>query len=421
MRPSVDDLRRSCAELRSAGSALAARDPGDIAGRLGAVAERLSSPADPLRAEALERIPREAGLSPAMAEYVLDGMLRDWTEEALGELLRREFDAEETFSSPELILTVGSGTVPGVTATALIRALLVGSPTLVKPGAGDRALPELWARGISEVDPELGSAAAVRYWPGADDPELLRAALEEADAVVVYGSDRTVRAIREALSEETRLIAYPHRIGLAAIGRDLLDSERARRLAHELAMAVATFDQRGCVSPHAVYVEEGGETTPEEFAELVAEGLSALHGEYPPGEPDEDEAAQAGQWRGAQEMRAAADPRVRYLSRSGEDWAVVYDPGAGFAPSCLRRSLWVRSLEDLDRLPDRLRPAGRFLQTLGLETERTDRATLERALRETGVTRICPVAEIPWPRAWWRHDGVGPLRTLVGLDPSPDA
>jgi len=237
---------------------------------------------------------------------------------------------------------------------------------------------------------------------------------------VVYGSDRTVRAIRDGVAEEKTVVAYPHRVGLVAIGRDVLDSERARRLAHEIAMAVATSDQRGCVSPHAVYVERGGDTDPPAFAELVAQGLSMLHGEFPPGPASHEEATQASQWRGAQEMRAAADPEVRYHSAPGEDWAVVYDPHAGFAPSCLRRSVWVRPVDDLMEVVDRIRPASRFLQTLGLETTRTDRSELEDALREVGVTRICSVGEVPWPRAWWRHDGRGPLRVLLGLESPPD-
>jgi hypothetical protein len=132
-----------------------------VVGILGRVGRRFLDPEDPLRREAEARIAVEAGYSEAMARTVTEGMARDWTEERLRTLVRADFPDPEVLDrfgpgpegsriralGPDLAFHVGAGSVPGVTATSLIRSLLVKSPVLVKPGAGDRALPELFLRG----------------------------------------------------------------------------------------------------------------------------------------------------------------------------------------------------------------------------------------------------------------------------------
>jgi hypothetical protein len=60
----------------------------------------------------------------------------------------------------------------------------------------------------------------VVYWDGGTDA-LEEAALAEADAVVVYGEDATVRRVRDRLPVTTRLVAYHHRTSVALVGGDL--------------------------------------------------------------------------------------------------------------------------------------------------------------------------------------------------------
>ena len=38
---------------------------------------------------------------------------------------------------------------------------------------------------------------------------------------------------------------------------------------------------------------------------------------------------------------------------------------------------------------------------------------LAEALAREGAVRVVPLEKMPWPPAWWHHDGEGPLRALV--------
>ena len=436
-----DEARALLSGLKGAAPLLQGRTWEEMATILGGVGERFLDPGDALRTEAEERIPSDAGISPPMARAVVEGMARDWTVPRLRALVRSDFPDPEVLDGfrpgpegsrlravgPDLALHVGAGSVPGVTATSLIRSLFVKSPALVKPGRGDRILPELFVRGLREADPEVGRCVAVEYWAGGEGGALEEEALEQAGLVVAYGSNETIGELRARLPSTTPLVAYHHRVSVGAIGRGMLgadgasgrdegdsgDGGPARRLAREAALAVATFDQRGCVSPHAIWVEEGGETSPAEWADLLARELEILEGDLPSGPPEPEVASRVQQLRGAAEIRAAAGKGDRVMAGDGGGWTVLYEEDPAFLPSCLGRTVRVKPLGTLEDLTAHLAPFGSVLQTVALEAESGRRVRLAGLLARVGATRVTTFRRQPWPPPWWRHDGKGPLEALV--------
>ena len=160
---------------------------------------------------------------------------------------------------------------PGVSVTSMIRALLVKSAVLLKPALGDVVLPVLFAEALAEEAPEFSDSLAVTYWPGGSSP-LEDLALQRAEAVVAYGGNEAIKSLRDRTPVTARFIAYHHRLSVGLVGREALTAERAPRVARVAARAVSMFDQRGCVSAHAIYVEEGGAVDPRRMGRPV--GLS---------------------------------------------------------------------------------------------------------------------------------------------------
>lgn len=426
---SPDAMRELCASLRDSREALLSHPVRDIAAKLGVVGARFGSAGDPLREEALSLLPGTAGLSSAMAELVLDGMARDWTEARLLELLEAEFadpGVLDTFQAgprgssralgPPFTLHIGAGTVPGVSVTSLVRALLVKSAVLVKPGLGDVILPNLFLRGLEEHAPDIAAAAAVLYWPGGEgstsDAEV--AALAEADAVIVYGSDDTIRSVRSRTPASTRMVVYHHRLSLGLVGAEALTGEEeAKATAASVAGAVAIFDQRGCVSPHHVYVEKGGAVSPAGLAGLLAEALEALECEVPSGTITPEEASAVHQIRGAGELRKAAGEDVAVYGGAEAPWTVIHEPEPDFKPSCLNRLVRVTPLRRLADVGPHLVRVRRHLQTVAVVGAGEAAAELHEILARAGALRITSFETAPWPPPWWHHDGMGPLTTLV--------
>lgn len=425
---SGDAARVLVQSLRGSAESLRARPWREIVEVLGRVGERFLDPADPLRRRAEELIPDDAGVSAPMARSVVEGMARDWTGERLEALVRADFPDPGVLDGfrpgpggsrvralgPALTLHVGAGSVPGVTATSMVRSLLVKSPALVKPGEGDRVLPRLFARGIGEEDEALARSMAVVYWPGGEGEAVEEEALSLAEQVVVYGGNEAVRSLRRRLPPWVPLVAYHHRVSVGMVGRERLGAGGpSRSLAESAARAVALFDQRGCVSPHVIWVEEGGETGPADWAGLLADALEGLEGELPSGPPSPETASEVQQLRGAVEMRGAAGGADRVFGGRSGSWTVVFEEDPGFVPSCLGRTVRVKPVGSLEEVPRLLAPFGEVLQTAAVERKEEGRPGLAEALARVGVTRITTFPDQPWPPPWWRHDGRGPLDVLV--------
>lgn len=437
---SEDSARSLVAHLRRARTALLERPAREIARALGAAGARLLDPQDELRREALEVLPASARLSGPMARAVLDGMAADWSATRLLALLDAELHggaALDGFLSdatgrrkralaPALNVHVCAGTVPGVSVTSLVRALLTKSAVLLKPGSGDEVLPVLFCRALAGIDPLVAAAVAVVYWKGGSDEPLERTSLPEADLLVVYGGDEAVTRARAAARATTPVVAYPHRLGIAVMGTAAMDSttpgtrsasgpaERGsalERSATAAARAVALFDQRGCVSPHVFFVL-GDENQAAAFAARLAEALRVIEGQLPAAPLEEGEASTLQQLRGTAEMESAVGGG-RVWSGGAASWTVLLGARIELVtwPGRVARVVPVGSVEAVLQALGRFR---RHLQTVAVAGLAP--ATLEllsEGLARLGAARIAPLESAPWPPPWWHHDGLGPLSALV--------
>jgi len=425
--PDIDAewVRVTAETVRRARGRLRARRTRDVAAALGRVGARFLDVADPLRTEALDLIPHTSGLSPQMAGAVLDGMASDWTEERFLALLEADFDDPEALDGfvssgprrvmavgPELCVQIVAGSVPGVGATALFRSLLVKGPTILKPGRGDVVLPVLAARALREEDPSLGDAVAVAYFPGGSEA-LEDAALSVGDVVTAYGGNEVVRSLRARTPVTSRFVAYHHRLSLGVVGREGLTAEHLHQAVSDVAGAVAFFDQRGCVSPQVVCVEEGGDTSPQDFARELGGAMAVLEDHLPGGTLDPDEASARHQARGTAELRAAAGSGVEVHHGGEAGWTVIFDPAPALVSSCVGRVVRIVPVVDMLHVAALVAPYSDHLQSVGVTGCGDRLEQVAEALAHAGVSRISRFDGMPFPAPWWHHDGQGPLRALV--------
>lgn len=426
--PTPAELAAILQRLRAQADALRARPVADLYRTLGRVGARFLDDDDPLRREALAALPEAARVSAAMARVILDGMARDWTADPLRRTVERELDDPRVLDGltdgvmavgPELCVQIVSGSVPGVSVHALLRSLLVKAPTLLKPGRGDALLPRLFARGLGEEDAALADALEVVYWPGGAT-DLEATALGAADVVVVYGSDDTVADLRARTPAPTRFVGYHHRVGVGVVGREALVVEgyggsrsAVEEAAADLARSVALFEQRGCVCPQLVYVEEGGEIGPSDFAGILAEAFSALEEELPGPPVSLEEAAARQQLRGTAELQAASG--AVELHHGGEDgsWTVILEREPLAGPAGGARTVRIRPIADAMDLAEALEPLGSHLQSVGYAGLGDRLGRVAEAVGRTGASRVAPFGALSFPPPWWLHDGQGPLRTLL--------
>ena len=349
-----------------------------------------------LRAE----LPAAACLSPAMIAAVVPIAADALDAQALAELARREWGAGAAARpappGPALVAHLVASNVPALALPAIALGCLAGAAVLVKSGRDDPLSAPTFQRALAAVDPALAATVVAAYWPGGD---LARedAALGRAEVVAVTGSDATLAALAPRLGR--RLIAHGPRWSVAVVER------AAAAEVDAIALDVALHDQRGCLSPHAVYVTGDARG----FAERLAAALDAVAVRLAPGPASVDARA------AARLLAAEAEWAPGAAVLCGAGGTVIYEEAPAFRPTAGLRTVRVHPLRDPRVLPELL-PPGR-IECVGVAG--VDPAPLVAVLRARGVARICPVGRMQRPPLSWPRGQHPPLGALLGRRGEP--
>ena len=424
----TEGVERICRALIESAERLRQRPVAEIVAAIDAAAGLLMT-AGPALDELTAAIAEHTHYSIEMSAHVIERMAADWRSAKLFEMLHNELrdprvldgfvqvgSVRQRVTAPQLSLHVFSGNVPGVAVTSIIRALLVKSAVLGKAASGEPLLAAAFAHALSTVDRDVGAAVAIAYWPGGTE-DLESAALRFAGAVVHYGSDESITDMRRRLPPHTELVEHGPRISFGLVARDALEEHSIDALANDIAYAVATFDQQGCVSPHVLYVETGGRVSPRQFAVRIATALADLQRILPAGPIGAREAISIRATRSQAEFRAIAGRDVLVYGPPSLEHTVIYDDEPAFAASCLSRTIRVHPVGDLAVVPPLVAPYRAVLQSAAIAGGISD--GLLEELARAGVTRVTRFRDLPWPSASSHHDGRSPLELLRWVDADP--
>ena len=411
---------------RTAGEKLRAMPAREIVDDIGAAVAAMRADAAAWN-DLVTTIAAVTGYSVEMAHYVADRMARDWTRDALLELIETELGgtaildgfvqrgrARVHAAGMPLTLHIFSGNVPGVAVTSIIRALLVKSAVVGKAASGEPLFAAAFARAVAQVNADIGNAIAVTYWEGGDE-DIERIMFRHADCVVHYGAQASLDDVRKRLPPNVALIDHGPRISFGLISRDALaaDDNDILELAGDVAHAVATFDQQGCVSPHVLFLETGGAITPRAFAELLAGALQRLAADLPGGNVGAADAAAIRNLRNSAEFRGISGEDTDVHGPDDLSFTVVHDPRAAFTAGCFNRTITIHPVDRLEDVASLLEPFRAVLQSAAVAAPRHRVDDIAVVLAGSGVTRITNFRDLPWPPPAWHHDGRGPLLELT--------
>jgi hypothetical protein len=380
----------------------------------------------------LELGPAQTGFSPETLARGLDNFFKQLTRENFHALLVQEFgDAKRLDSltattagqkqnraaivnAPEFQVHICAGNIPNPTLASIVFGLLTRSAQFVKCASGSAFLPRLFAHLIYEADPKLGACLEIAEWRGGN-ADLENALFAETDCVTATGSDETLDEIRRRLPLKTRFLGYGHRVSFAFVAGEVLYGSRGKKFVAAAADDVVAWNQLGCLSPHVIYIQVGGEISPEHFAQLLAEELERREQTEPRGELPEEHAAVIASRRGIYEVRAAHSPEStqHWWSKDSTAWTVIYEADVRFQLSCLNRFIYVKGVADLKTVLENADGVRGKISTVGIATTEEKANEIAVQLARWGATRICPLGQMQNPPLAWRHDGRPALGDLV--------
>ncbi|HVJ50574.1 acyl-CoA reductase [Desulfitobacterium sp.] len=314
---------------------------------------------------------------------------------------------------PELIFHVFSGNVPGLPLWSMIMGLLLKSGGIGKSSSSEPLMPVLFAQSLAQVDRKLADCIAILPWKGGT-ADLEEPVLKATDAVIVYGSSETVQRIREQVTKNIPVLGYGHKVSFAAVGREALTTDRYQDTVHRLAHDVMVYDQQSCLSPQAVWVEEGGVISGRQFAQLLAAELENYEKRRPRAKLTDEEAIAIRSVRNRYEALSFQDEDIEvYASSKGTEWTVIYEGKPGFEGSPLNRTLHVYACRELREGVSDLRSYRDYLQTVGLAVSPSRLEGISELLAREGVTRITALGQMTLGVPGWHHDGRFNLLDLV--------
>ena len=182
------------------------------------------------------------GFSEPVARQGLEAEPPAWlrpgaTDAVLGEL-PTDLDLSRR---PRSVLIIAARTLPASAMRATLMARLLDARVVPKAARGQEAL----AQALAQADPAVTPAEFTSR-----DEVGTRAAIEGSDAVVVLGSDATVRHLRAMTPSHVAFVGYGHRLSVAWL--DACDDASLLALARD----VCAWDQAGCLSPQVAWTRE---------------------------------------------------------------------------------------------------------------------------------------------------------------------
>lgn len=427
---SVDQLDELAARVREASRAyLKTLTVSRIIEIIDTAVARLLDRDDPYRRKAEELLPLVTGYDREMVRLGLTEYLKTFRRAELAKFVAEDFANPAMLDDfqpvpkggfakaigPDLLIHIWAGNVPGLPLWSLISGLLVKAGAIGKVPSAEPLFAGWFAALLAEIDPRLADCLAVVWWQGGDEARE-SAVLQQADLVLAYGGNDSLASIRARTPITTRCLAYGHKISFGLVSRDALDTGKAWGVAHRAAYDVIRYDQQGCYSPHAFFVERGGKVSPREFSKYVANELACFERKFPRRTLSIEEAGGVAAWRHDEEMKASSASGRDIMGDAAGTWSTVYtEEVEDLAPSGLNRTIKIIGVDDLSDTIPHIAPYKAYLQTVGVAASPETLFRLSEKLAAAGVTRICALGNMTAPEAGWHHDGRFNLLDLVTL------
>ncbi len=316
-------------------------------------------------------------------------------------------------TGPEMIAHITAGNIPIPALMSIVLGLITRSAQFIKCASGKSLIPRLFAHSIREIEPKIASCIEIAEWEGGmiDFEEAL---LNAADCITVTGSDETIANVRQRVPISKKFISYGNKISFAYITREMLSKFQVKNLVKLATDDISAWNQLGCLSPHVIYVETGGNVSVEQFAEMLAEDLQNRENTEPRGEITVYEASAITSRRAFYDVRAAnLDTTKIWYCADSTAWTVVFENDPLFQPSCMNRFIYVKAVSDINTVLQNSVKIQGVVSTVGLAAPMSKAKEIIMILAKWGVSRVCALGAMQKPPLAWRHDGRLSLAELV--------
>jgi hypothetical protein len=303
-----------------------------------------------------------------------------------------------------VLLHIAAGNAQGLPVFSVIEGLLTGNINILKLPGMDDGISILLLHELIGLEPALRGYIHVFDIPSEDLGSIQKMA-EVADAIVVWGGDAAVSAVRQMSRPDTRLVEWGHKISFAYATKDGVTDGALRGLAEH----ICDTEQLLCNSCQGIFLDTGDskevQALSRRFAAILAD-VSAHSGER---NLEPALSAQITLNRRTEELGTLLGSAE--MTIEGDCSVTAYDDRT-LAPSLMFRNCWVRPLPK-EEIVSALKPYKNHLQTAALLCGESGREGIENALIKAGVVRVTDGKRMSQTYCGMPHDGEYALRRYM--------
>lgn len=297
-----------------------------------------------------------------------------------------------------VLLHIAAGNVDVLPAYSVIEGLLSGNVNILKLPMGDSGLSVKLLHELIKIEPVLADYIYVFDVPSTET-ETLKELADLCDGVVVWGGDTAVKAARNMVGADTKIIAWGHKLSFAYARLDASDEQLEK-----LAQSICDTNQLLCSSCQGIFVDTPSKEEQKRFAQRFYEILKFVNKKSRPIDYGMKAKSAINLYNERLEAHLTGN-EVLY-----EDGiSVIIREDKALDLSYLYRNVWLKRLP-LNEL-NTLKAYKNHLQTASvLTTNPEKRKTICGILARIGVVRITSPGNMSRMVCGEAHDGTYALR-----------
>jgi hypothetical protein len=372
----------------------------------------------------VKRLP-ELGVSPILAEMYMKQIGRMLNAEAINERLKNELGenygkprtltyvhsnatAVQTITPLGVLFHITAGNVDGLPFVSLLDGLLTGNINIVKLPKEEGGITVSLLEELFKIEPVLKEYVYVFDYSSKDIYAMKKLA-KVADAIVVWGGDEAVSAVRKLADPNTKIIEWGHKISFAYVTKEGANKSELEKLAFHICLTNQLF----CSSCQGIFLDTHDMQDIYDFCEQFLPVFEKVCRENPVAlDATANIFIQAEvTLQNYHRQIENKDPDIRVYR--DQNCSITAQPDSKLEPSIMYRNIWVKPLTN-ENIID-LRPYKNYLQTAALICAEHEHPELSQKLIQAGLVKISDGFEMSNYAFGEAHDGVFALRGYTKL------
>jgi hypothetical protein len=174
-----------------------------------------------------------------------------------------------------ILMHIAAGNVDGLPAFSVIEGLLAGNINVLKLPISDSGVSIKLLTELIKIEPKLKDYIYV-FDIRSTDLDSLKEIANISDGVIVWGGDEAVRAARQFVPVNKKIITYGHKLSFAYSSLNSTDEDIINLLND-----VCQSNQLLCSSPQGIFVDTDDDLKLNEFSERVSKLFNIVEMNYP--------------------------------------------------------------------------------------------------------------------------------------------